>query len=145
MEPNPVAPTAQRVVERGNDRVALRVVEVARREVDHRPRVVDRDEVAAVRDLAGFELDAHRRSLDRRATGVVHGGVVAEDREVADVAPGREAVGNHRREADFSSRGERRQARHARRFERCAVVEFGERLVGTTVGDEHDVLHDREW
>ena len=109
------------------------------------PGVVDGDEVAAVRDLFGIELDAHRRRLDRRAAGVVHGGVVAEDREVADVASRREAVGNHRREAHLTCRGERREARHARGFERCAVVELGERLVGTTVGNEHDVLHEREW
>ena len=145
MEADPVAPAAQRVVERGDDRVALRAVEVTGGEVDHRARVVDGDEVAPVRDLGRIELHAHRRGLDRRATGVVHRGVVTEDRQVADVAPRRETVGNHRREADFTRGGEGGQARHVRGFEWRAMVELVERLVGTTVGDEHEILHDREW
>ena len=40
-------------------------------------------------------------------------------------------------------RRERRQARHARGFERRPVAELGQRNVGTTVGNEHDVLHRR--
>ena len=105
------------------------------------PVVVDGDEVAPVRDLGRAELHAHRRGLDRRATGVVHRGVVTEDRKVADVAPRRETVGNHRREADLTRGGERGQVRHVRGLERSAIVELVERLVGTTVGDEHEVLH----
>ena len=89
----------------------------------------------------GIELDPHRGGLDRRAAGVVHGRVVAEDREVADVAARGKAVGNHRREAHLARRREGRRARHVRGFERRAVVELGERLVGTAVGNEHEVLH----
>ena len=36
------------------------------------------------------------------------------------------------------------QVRHARGFERRAAAELGERLVGATVGHQHDVLHDRD-
>ena len=144
VEAHAVAPVAERGVERGDDQVALLAGDVAGGEVDHR---VDRassdgDEVAAVRDLVGREVDAHRRGLDRRATGVVLGGVVPEDREVADVAARRQALrddlgrGRPRRCA-----ARPRQVRHARRFERRAAVELGERLVGAAVGDEHDVLH----
>ena len=118
---------------------------MAGREVDHDRRVVvgERDEVAAVRDLVGPELDAHRRGLDRRATGVVAGGVEAEDRHVADVAARREPGRDDRGPADVGARRERGEARHARGFERRAVAELGQRDVGATVGNEHDVLHRR--
>ena len=107
---------------------ALLAREVAGREVDHRAGVVDGDEVAAVRDLVGRELDAHRRGLDRRAAGVVLGGVVAEDREVADVAARREARGDDGRAPDLgcaprSGRGgawTRLRAACARRARRAA-------------------------
>ena len=43
-----------------------------------------------------------------------------------------------------SARARKRgEPRHARRVERRATVELGERHVGTAVGDEHDVLHRR--
>ncbi len=45
--------------------VALLAREVTGREVDHGAVGVERDEVAAVRDLVRRELDTHRRGLDR--------------------------------------------------------------------------------
>ena len=50
---------------------------------------------------SGAELDAHRRGLDRRATGVVARGVEAEDRHVADVAARRQTGRDHRGPADL--------------------------------------------
>ena len=45
-----------------------------------------------------------------------------------------------------SPRGrERGETRHVRGLERRAIVELGERLVGTTVGNEHEVLHVVQW
>ena len=104
VEAHAVAPAAEHVVERGDDRVALLAGEVTGGEVDHGAGVVDGDEVAPVRDLVGRELDAHRRGLDRRAAGVVLGGVVAEDREVADVAPRRQPGRDHLGEPDLAAR-----------------------------------------
>ena len=101
VEAHAVAPVPERVVERGDDHVALLAGDVAGREVDHRAGVVDGDEVAPVRDLVGREVDAHRRRLDRRATGVELDRVVAEDGEVADVAPGREPGRDHLGQADL--------------------------------------------
>ena len=104
MEAHAVAARAERGVERGDDRVALLAAHVTGREVDHaagRVAVGERDEVAAVRDLVGTELDAHRRGLDRRAAGVVLGGVVSEDRHVADVAARRQPVRDDARPADL--------------------------------------------
>ena len=141
MEANTVASVTERVVERGDDRVALLAGEMTGGEVDHRAGVVDGDEVAAVRDLVGLEFDAHRGGLDRRAAGVVLGRVVAEDREVADVAARREPRGITAARPTSPAAARRRQARHVRRFERRAIVELGERLVGTAVGNEHEVLH----
>ena len=121
VEADAVAPVAERGVERGDDRVALLAREVAGREVDHRAVGADRDEVAAVRDLVGRELDAHRRGLDRRAAGVEHLRVVAEDREVADVAARRQVAGDHVGPTDLAARRERLEVRHRRRLEReCA-------------------------
>ena len=42
---------------------------------------------------------------------------------------------------DFAGRGERREAGHARGFERRAPAQLGKRDIGTTIGNEHDVLH----
>ena len=86
VEEHTVAATAEGSIERGDDRMTLRTVEMARREVDHDTRVVDGDEVASVRDLVGTKLHAHRRGLDRCSPGVVLGRVVSEDREVPHVA-----------------------------------------------------------
>jgi hypothetical protein len=46
------------------------------------------------------EAQAERGRLDRRAPGVELGGVVPEDRHVADVAPGGEALGDDRGATD---------------------------------------------
>ena len=73
-------------VERLDDRRGILAGGVAAGEIDHRAVAVDGDEVAAVGDLIGAELEAQRRGLDRRAAGVEAGRVVAEDRHVADVA-----------------------------------------------------------
>ena len=62
-------------------------------EVDHRAVVADGGEVAAVGDLVGRQPEAERGRLDRRPAGVVLGGVVAEDRHVADVAARRQPGG----------------------------------------------------
>ena len=146
VEAHAVAPVAERGVERGDDRVALLAREVAGGEVDHRAVGVDGDEVAAVRDLVGRELDAHRRGLDRRAAGVVLGRVVAEDREVADVAARAAARRGSPSARPTSPRAaSAREVRHARGFERRAAAELVERLVGATVGNEHDVLHVAQW
>src|SRR5439155_8241023 len=104
-------------------------------------RVVDGDEVAPVGNLVGTELHPHGRSLDRGAPGVVLGGVVAENRHVANVASGREAARDHIGSADFGMRGERGEMRHVRHLERRAPAERRDGLVGTPVGDENDVLH----
>jgi hypothetical protein len=116
---------------------------VAGGEVDHRRRagVVQRHQVAPERDVLGAELETHRRRLDRRAPGVEARRVVPEDGHVADVAPRREALGDHRRPSDFGARGKARERRHRRRLERCAPPELGERLVRATVGHEHQILH----
>ena len=67
----------------------------------------ERDQVAAVRDLVGRELDAHRRGLDRRPAGVELERVVAEDRQVPDVAAGRQPAGDHLGPADLAALRER--------------------------------------
>jgi hypothetical protein len=89
VEPDPIASTAQLGIEGGDDRVALLARDVPGGEVDHRAGAVDRHEIAPERDLVGRELDSHRGGLDRRSARVVLGRVVAEDRHVADIAPGR--------------------------------------------------------
>ncbi len=141
VEPHAVATTPELALERGHDRVALGVGRVAGREVHHRAVVADRDEIAAIRDLVGCELDAHRGRLDRRSARVELGRVEAQDRHVPDVTAGWEAVGDDRGATDLAACGERREVRHRRRAERGAPVEPGERLVGTAVGDEDEVLH----
>ncbi len=143
MEEHAVAAVSEARVERGDDRVALLVGGMTGREVDHDRLVVggERDEVAAVRDLVRFEIDAHRRGLDRRAARVVAGGIEAEDRHVADVAAGRQPRRDDRGPADLGALGQRGQAGHARRLEGSPVAELGQRDVGATVGYEHDVLH----
>ena len=141
VEPDAVATATQLLVERGDDGTALRARQVAGGEVDHDAVGVDGDEVASVRDLVGREVDAHRCSLDRRAPRVELGRVVPEDREVADVAPGRQTLRDHRRQAHVPARGEPREVGHRRGFERCATVELRERLVGASVGNQHEVLH----
>ena len=78
---------------------------VAAGEVDHRPVVADGDEVAAVGDAVGRQPQAERGRLDRRPAGVVAGGVVAEDRHVADVAARRQARRDHGGPADLAARG----------------------------------------
>ena len=143
VEAHAVASAAELAVERGDDRVALLARDVAGGEVDHRAVGRDGDEVAAERDFVGRELDAHRRGLDRRATGVVLGGVVPEDREVADVAARRETSGITLGQADLTPRREVRQVRHGGSFERRAAAELGEGLVGAAVGHEDEVLHAR--
>ena len=66
-------------------------------EVDHRPVVADRRQVAAVGDRSGGNRRPSAARFDRRAAGVELGRVVAEDRHVADVAarwhPGRDHGG----------------------------------------------------
>ena len=73
--------------------------------------------------------------------GVVLGGIEAEDREVADVAPGRQSVRNDIGETHLGGRRERSEVRHVCGFERRAIVEFAQWLVGTSVGNQHHVLH----
>ena len=143
MEAHAVAAVAERGVERGDDRMALRVRRMAGREVDHRRRRVgrQRDEVAAVRDLVGRELDTHRGGLDRRAAGVVARRVEPEDRHVADVAAGRQSGRDDGGAPDLAAPRQRGEARHRGDLERRLVTELGDGLVGTTVGNEHDVLH----
>ena len=55
--------------------------------------------------------------------------------------PGRQPGRDDSGAPDFGVRRQRGQARHARRLERRAVAELGQRDVGTTVGNEHHVLH----
>ena len=145
IEANTVAPVPELFVECRDDRCALLTRRVTGGEVDHHRRcgVVQRDQVAAERDVVGPEIDAHRCRLDRRTPGVEARRVVPENRHVADVAARRKPLGDHRRPADFGARSEARECGHRRRLERGAIVELGERLVGTTVRHEHDVLHGR--
>ena len=108
------------------------------------PVGVERDEVAAVRDLVGAELDAHRRRLDRRAPGVELERVVPEDRHVADVAAragGRSGITAARPTSPRCAR--RPGAGIAAASSGVRPVELVERLVGAPVGHEHDVLHER--
>ena len=145
VEAHTVAAIAQRRVERGDDRVTLFAGDVAGREVDHDGCAVvgDGDEIAPVRDLVGTELHAHRRSFDRRPTGVVAGRVEAEDRHVADIAPGRKPGRDDLGPTDFGAGRDLREARHARRFERRPPAERVQRNIGTTIGYEHHVSHGR--
>ncbi len=55
--------------------------------------------------------------------------------------PGRQTVRNHRCETHLAGVGERGETWHVRGLEGRAIVELGERLVGTPVGNEHEVLH----
>ena len=116
---------------------------MARREVDHHRRFVvgDGDEIAAVRDLVGPDLDAHRRGLDRRASGVISGGIETEDRHVADIATRRQPGWDHLGATDDAACGEHGQAGHARGLEGSTTVKLVQRDVGAAVGNEHDVLH----
>ena len=58
--------------------------------------------------------------------------------------PGGRPGGDHLGPPDLGAGRELREARHARRFERRAAAELVERNVGTTVGNEHEVLHGDE-
>ena len=111
------------------------------REVDHRPVVADRHEVAAVRDLISSQAQAERGCFDRRPTSVEPLRVVPEDRHVADVRPGRQPRRDHGGATNLTPRGKARQRRHRRRLERRAPAEHVDRFVGASVGDADHVLH----
>ena len=145
MEAHAVAAVAERGVERGDDRVALLAREVAGGEVDHACRSSSRrDEVAAVRDLVGRELDAHRRGLDRRATGVVPAGSKPRIAMLPTSLPGGSPAGITAARPTSAARGER-----ARRGMRAASsgVRPPSSASGTSAqpsGTKHDVLHRRD-
>ncbi len=145
MEPDTVAAAAEGSFEGRDDCMTLLVRGVTRGEVDHHRRFVvgERDEVAAVGNLVGTELDPHGRGLDRRAARVVPRRVEAQDRHVADIATRRQPRRNDRRAPDLGTQRERGQARHARRLERGSAPELGERDIGATIGNEDDVFHRR--
>src|SRR5437868_9571440 len=67
--------------------------------------------------------DALPICLDRGSAGVVAGGVVAEDRHVADVASGRHARGNRRRSAHFGTTRQPGQMGHARSEEHTSELQ----------------------
>jgi hypothetical protein len=143
IEANAVAPAAECAVERLDDLAALLARRMTGGEVDHGRwvGVVELHQVAPVRDVVGPELDAHRGRFDGRPSCMEQGRVVAEDRHVADVASGRQALRDDRRPSDLAARGQPRQRGHRRDLERGAVVELGDGLVGAAVRHEHDVLH----
>ena len=61
---------AELLVQGLDDRRGVVAGRMAAGEVDHRAVAADGDEVAAIRDLVGAELEAQRRGLDRCPTGV---------------------------------------------------------------------------
>ncbi len=135
--------TTEFAVERRHDLGRGVDVRVPTCEVDHRAVVVDGHEIGPVRDLVGCEAQAQRRGLDGGAAGVVLGRVVPEDRHVADVAARRQPGWDHRCTPDRAPCCQGIEHRRLGHLERRAPSELGQRLVGTTVGDTHDVLHDR--
>ena len=145
VEPHPVASATHCVIERGDDRMTLRVRRMTGREVDHHRWVVGRQrhQVAPVRDLVGLELHPHCCRLDWGAARVVPSGIESEDRHVADVTPRREAGRYDRRSSDLATGRERGEVRHARSLERRCAIELGERDVRAAVGNEHQILHAR--
>ena len=132
---------AQLGLQRGDDlsRPAGRRVPAGK--VDHRAVGSDRGQVAAEGHLVGGQAQAQGGGLDRGPARVVHGGVIAQDREVAHVAARRQAGGDDRGPAHRAPGGEALQRGQVGRLERRAPAEPLGRLVGTPVGDAHHVLH----
>jgi len=76
-------------------------------EVHHRAVMTDGHEVAPIRHLVGPQLQSEGRRFDRRTTGVVRRGVIADDRHVADIRPWRQARRYHRGPPDLTPRRQR--------------------------------------
>ncbi len=136
-----VASAAERGVERGDDRMALRARRGGRpRSRPWRPRRRRSRGCTGTRprrDRARRPSPRPRSALDRCGTGPGRIRGSRGSRRRCPAASPRESP----RPGRPRPARQRREMGHVRGLERRAVVELGERLVGTAVGDEHHVLH----
>ena len=126
-------------LDRRHQLAAVRAGDVPRREVAH-PVVRRVDEVAPNRPVVRPERDAHRRGFERRAAGVHHEWVVAEERQRRHVRRRGQRSRHVVRQPDDSRRRDAVHVRQVRRLQRRAVAETFDRLVGAAVGNDDDVL-----
>ena len=99
------------------------------------------DEVAAEGHLVGPQPQPEGGGLDRRPAGVEAGGVVAEDRHVADVAARRQARRDHRGAADLAPAASAGSVGIDATSSGVRPPSSADRLVGAPVGHAHHVLH----
>ena len=100
-----------------------------------------RDHVAAVARVAGGELNAGRRRLERGAAEKVLARRAAEDGHDGCVAAGGEALGHVAHAAEDAVAREGVDRVLFRCFERRAAAERVERVVGHAVADDENVFH----
>ena len=94
-----------------NDLGRLRSRDIAGRVIEHRLvfivcLVTEGDEITAQRHVVLLHLDAYADRLERRAPGVAHSGVVAQNAEVGNVAARLQPVGNGLDKTHSASLGE---------------------------------------
>ena len=99
------------------------------------------DHVAAVARVAGGELYAGRRRLERGAAEKVLARRAAEDGHDGRVAAGGEALGHVAHAAEDAVAGEIVDRVLFRSFQRRAAAERVERVVGHAVADDENVFH----
>ena len=135
------AVAVERLAERGEAAVRRVVVDVAGRVVTH-DAAVHRDEVAAVGDVVGAELH-DVDGLERAAAAVDGSRIVAEHRQIADVAAGGHAHGYRPHDAHRAARDEAVHGGRVSRLQRRAPAELVLRLVSHAVGHEQHALGGR--
>jgi hypothetical protein len=109
-------------------------------EVLHHP-VPDRDQVAPVGDLPVLEADPHAGSLQGAPPGIGGAGVISQDGEVCDIAPGLELVRNGPEHSAPPLPGDPVHVWYLCVLEGCSTPQFGKRLISHAVSEDDDVFH----
>ena len=99
------------------------------------------DHIAAIRNVAGVELYARRRGLERCATRVVKIRVAAEDGHYRRIASRGQTARNVKNAADLAACGKLVDKGLFCIFKRSQAAELGNRVIGHAVAYYENVFH----
>ncbi len=118
---------------------AFRARDMARREICH-DAVTDGDQVAPVGEFGLSKGKAHACRFERSPAGIIAARIIAQDREIGDIAPGLEACRDRAHHPAHAVPGYPVHVRRIGVFERCLSSKFRYGLVGHSVAQDNDVL-----
>ena len=102
---------------------------------------VEGHEVATERRLVVGQADAHRRGLQRRPAGVIALRRITEQRQIGDIATGREAVGDGMVEEELAVAAQFVDHRRGGDLEGGPASQFSEREIAHAIPHQDQVFH----